>query len=94
MTENKDMIQIPYFVHEGIITTWERVFKRMMVLLIVTIILLFASNAMWAYYWYQFDTTTEEITMDAGNGDANYIGNDGDITYGKDKDQETQKNEA
>lgn len=89
--KNKDLqlVQIPYFVHEGVVTTWTRIFKCMLILLILTVVLLFASNAMWAYYWYQFDITTEEITMEADDGDANYIGNDGSINYGKNKDQET-----
>ena len=84
MTNDKDMVTIPYFVHEGSVARWERNFKFVLVMLIITIVLLFATNAMWAFYWYQFDIVTEEITMEADDGDANYIGNDGEIYYGKD----------
>lgn len=85
MEEKNDlkMVQIPYFVHEGVIERWSRAFKFVLIALIVSIILLFASNAMWAYYWYQFDVETEEITLEADDGDANYIGHNGDISYGE-----------
>lgn len=89
MADNKDMVSIPYFVHEGMMTKWERNFRFVLIMLIITIVLLFATNVMWAAYWYQFDITTEEITMEADDGDANYIGNDGEINYGTGKSKET-----
>lgn len=32
------------------------------------------------------ETTTQEVTQDNTNGDNNFIGNDGDINYGKAND--------
>ena len=86
---NKDMVSIPYFVHEGAMARWERNFKLLLIMLIITVVLLFATNTIWVACWYQFDMTSEEITMEADGGDAHYIGNDGEINYGKDQDQET-----
>lgn len=95
MTDNnRDTVSIPYFVHEGMMTRWERNFRLVLVMLIITVVLLFATNAMWTYYWHQFDIVTEEITMEADDGDANYIGNDGEINYGTGDSKTTQKNET
>lgn len=61
------------------------VVKRLVWAIIVSVILLFASNALWLWAWMQYDYSGEEIiveqdTTDGGN--ANYIGNDGDIVNG------------
>lgn len=81
---------IPYFAHEGIMARMERTVKRLWIALIVTIIMIFASNALWLWAWMQFDytsemTTTETIQVDGKRGNANYIGGDGEITNGEDK---------
>lgn len=82
-------LSIPYFVHEGDMARCERTTKKLVVALVITILLVFASNAIWLYAWMQYDyssdmTTTEHIDVDGKNGIANYIGNDGDITNGTD----------
>ena len=72
---------IPYIVHEGTMVRMERQIKRITVALIVTVILMFVSNALWLYAWVQYDytgeTTTTRITQD-GQG-INTIG-DGNVT--------------
>ena len=79
-------ITIPYFAHEGSMSRCERIIKKLVVALIVTIVLMFASNAVWLYAWMQYDysdSETETVDVDGGlNGVANYIGNDGDIENG------------
>ena len=74
--------QIPYFVHEANMARMERGNKRLWIVLIITILLLFATNAIWLYEWMSYDVVIEgeDIEVDAGEGIANYIGNDGDIT--------------
>lgn len=79
---------IPYFVHEGILSRCERIIKKLVIALIITIVLIFASNALWLYCWMQYDyadtESTESVDVDGGlNGVANYVGNDGDITNGE-----------
>lgn len=67
--------------------------RRTFIALIVSIILLFLSNAIWLYAWMQYDyvveteSTQTDITVDAKDGTANYIGNDGDIINGEDNRQ-------
>jgi len=71
--------QIPYFVHEANMARMERGSKRLWIVLIITIILLFASNAFWLYEWTSYDEVVTDVDIDSGNGNANYIGNDGDF---------------
>lgn len=72
---------VPYIVHEGTMARIERQSKRMFIALIVCIVLLFASNALWLYAWMQYDyigetsTTTSTVDVNAKDGVANYIGN-------------------
>lgn len=78
---------VPYLVYEGQMARNERIIKRLIIALIISIILIFASNALWLYEWCQYDYTSSSSTVeiDSGEGVANYIGNDGDITNGEDK---------
>lgn len=66
----------------------ERTIKRLIISLIIAVVLIFASNALWLYAWMQCDYTdtesTETVDVDgSGDGIANYIGNDGDINNGE-----------
>lgn len=77
---------VPYIVHESAQARNERTVKRLVIALIVAIALIFASNAIWLYAWMRYDYTSEEsvVDVDANDGVANYIGNDGDIVNGAD----------
>ena len=57
------------------------VVKRLVWAIIVSVSLLFATNALWLYAWMQYDYDSYEAITDNG-GDANIIGNDGDIYNG------------
>ena len=59
----------------------ERMVKRLLIALVVTIVLLFASSAIFTYAWLQYDYESYEITSD-GDSNANYIGQDGNIYNG------------
>lgn len=96
MEEN--MVQIPFVVHESSMTRMEHIIKRLIIALIISILLMFASNALWLYAWMQYDysssattTTTETstVTVDGKDGVANYIGNDGDISNGTNNSEES-----
>lgn len=75
---------VPYIVHESAMARNERAIKRLVVALIVAIALMFASNAFWLLAWMQYDYTGEETVVEALDGIANYIGNDGEIVNGAD----------
>lgn len=88
---DKSPEMVPFIVHEGAMARIERQSRRIFIALVIAILLLFASNALWLYAWMQYDyvgettTTTKTVDVDAKDGIANYIGNDGDINNGKDK---------
>lgn len=91
---------IPYIVHEGCLTRYERITKRLIIVLIITVTLMFTSNGMWLYAWMQYDyegeTVTESTTTTTTqDGDGVNIFGSGDVNYGsegnnKDHQSETQ----
>lgn len=67
-----------------------KIMKWLVILGIVGILSTVAVHGMTLLYLYQYDfsvetssTTTEIEQSTEGGGDANYIGRDGDISYGK-----------
>lgn len=72
--------QVPYIVFEGEQARHERTVRRLVIALLISIGLMFASNIAWLWFFNQFDITSEEIMVDGTDqGNANYIGEDGDI---------------
>lgn len=74
---DNEKLTISYFAHEGIMARQERTIKRLWILCIILIALLFLSNGAWAYYESQFEdvvTVTQESTTDNGNAFTNYGG--------------------
>lgn len=90
-------ITVPYIVYEGEMARNERHIKRLIIALIVAVALIFASNLAWLIAWCQYDYSSEEtattIELDGGDGgNANFIGNDGDIYNGTDKSNQNNEN--
>lgn len=81
-----DKVYVPYIVYEGEMARQERQTKRLIVMLIIMLVLFFASNMAWLYVWNQYDyidetTTSIKATQD-GEG-VNIVGGE-DVTYGSD----------
>lgn len=75
---------VPYIVFEGELARAERHTRRLWIAVIITVVLLFASNLIWLLEWMSYDyVSTETVTVDGQGGVANYIGNDGDIHNGE-----------
>lgn len=70
-----DYKMIPYFAHEGIVSSMERTIKRLWILLIIMLVLLVGSNMAWVYYESQF--AEMEVTQDLDAEDGNAIIFDG-----------------
>jgi hypothetical protein len=64
----------------------------MWIALIVAIALMFFTNMIWVGVFSSYDYSSEEIIVDAEDGNANYIGQDGNIYNGEDNSAETQEN--
>lgn len=79
MDEQKNAPSVPYIVYEGEQTRNERHIKRLIIALVVTILLLFASNALWIWYMSGFDIETYDYTQD-GVG-VNIIGSENGVDY-------------
>lgn len=86
-------VSVPYVVHEAEVSRQERQIKRMWIALIVLVVALFLTNMAWIRVFNSYDYSSEEVIVDAeDNGNANYIGQDGNIYNGEDNSAETQEN--
>lgn len=87
--ENKheDQVQvIPYVVYRDSLAHNRWLVKGLVIALVIAIVLMFASNAIWVYYWNQYDYSSDETvtTVESeGEGIANYTGGDGGVIYGE-----------
>lgn len=70
----------------------ERHIKRLVIVLAITVVMLFASNAAWLYAWMQYDYSSEEIAAEQDGAGINIVGGD-DVNYGSESDhpQEEKK---
>ena len=79
------MEQIPFIAFESALARLERTNRRLFILCIILILLLFATNLSWIYYENSFEDVV--VTQDNANGYNSYIGNDGNINYGETNDK-------
>ena len=87
MEDIRNNISVPFVAYEAEMDRQERRFRRIIWVVVALIAAIVIMNAAWLYAWMQYDYVSYEAVTDAG-GDANVIGNDGDIYNG---DSETQK---
>lgn len=93
INEKDEKAAVPFYVFESFRIHNQKIITTLIVALIVTIVLLFATNIAWLTYESQFDYADEEVTLEAqDNGNANYIGQDGDISNGIHQSQNENEN--
>lgn len=97
--KNEGAPSIPYIAYESEMVRNERHIKRLIIALIVAVTAIFLSNAAWLFAWCQYDysSSSEETVIEIDStdgGNANYIGNDGDIYNGKDYSEKTKQDTA
>ena len=92
---------VPFIAHEAGMARMERTNRRLFIVVIVSIALLFASNAIWLYAWLQYDYSGESMTQDYwqdGNGYNNInTGTQGDVNNGAETgcdEEEANEDEA
>ena len=86
-----DMAVMPIAQHEKDQNRLMGIIKWLIAVIVILIVLLVGSNIAWLVYENSFEevVTTEEIVVDADdNGNANYIGQDGNIYNGEDNSKE------
>ena len=76
---------VPFLVFESVATRFELTIKRLWVICLILIMLLFASNVGWLLYESQFEDV--KITQESDTGNNSFIGHDGDISYGETNNQ-------
>lgn len=82
---DKKPSSVPYAVLEDFKETAKANSLKWFITVIVLIALLVGSNMAWLYAWNSYDYVSEEVIVDSQDGgNANYIGNDGDIVNGED----------
>jgi len=67
--------------------------KRLARITIVALILMGLMFGFFVYLFTSFEITTEDVVVDSDNGNANYIGNDGDIVNGSGQGEEDNDQE-
>ena len=87
----EDKKSVSYLVFESITARNERHTKRLTIALVISIILIFMSNALWLYAWMQYDYSSTESTTTTYTQDSNginVIGDSNDVTKQDNKDRE------
>lgn len=81
---------VPFAVHESAMARMERTVRRLWILLIMLVVLLVGSNALWIWYesQWQVEETTEIRQDTSGNGSNYVVGGD---LYGEPNDQENSE---
>lgn len=106
---DRDPTPIPYFAHEEMMTRLafshegdmdrlDRTNKRLTVALVLTIVLMFVTNAIWIYEWTRYDyidgyeeTTTTSYEQD-GSG-INVMGNHNEVSNGTESSNDSDEAE-
>ena len=83
---------IPYIVYESTLAKEDAQQRRLVTIIVFLIVLLVVTNIIWLVAWNQYDYVDDySVDVDANDGgNANYIGNDGDIYNGTNHSQENQ----
>lgn len=95
--EHENM-SVPYIVYEGAQARQERTIKRLIIVIIIAVSMLFASNGIWLYAWMQYDyeADIQQVDFDSGDGGVNnFIGRDlsGGLNNGENESDYDQSSE-
>lgn len=93
--ETKTPATVPYQVLKDFKDTSTATIKRLWILIIILVLMLVGTNIAWLYAWNSYDYVSEEIIVEQDaqdGGNANYIGNDGDILNGVSEDNNKEEN--
>lgn len=66
---------VPYIVYEGTMARFERTVKKLIIVIVIMALALFATNMAWLYAWNLYDYESTNIIVDGeSKGNANYLG--------------------
>lgn len=78
----EEKITVPYIAHEAEVARLERTIKRLTQIIIICLVLIFASNALWFYYWNQYEYVGEETSVTQDGLGVNIIGAHNEVNDG------------
>ena len=89
---------VSFIAFEATCTRFDRVIKRLTIALVVCVLLVFASNAVWLYAWMQYDytsetTSTETVYTQDGQG-TNIIGDSNGVQHVSEQEDKDHYKEA
>lgn len=91
MENNNDNIIMSRIAFERMQAKDERNDRWRNIIIVLLIIFLVVTNAMWLITWNRYDYVDDYTQVDSGEGDINYIGHNGDINNGENSTQNTEK---
>ena len=62
--DEKDKVQVPYFIHEGVVTRMAECNKKLLIALIVAVIAMLLNNVAWIVYEGVANNTRQEIAYE------------------------------
>ena len=91
--KTEDVKDVSYIVFESTLARFDRVIKRLWIVILILVFLLVGTNIGWLYYESQFEmveeTTTQTIDQKAdGDSSNSFIGGDNSVGTTDDKDSE------
>ena len=85
---------VPYIVYQGTMARFERTIRKLVLVVIIAIVMIFASNMAWLYAWNLYDYESASVVVDGeSKGNANYIGASGVINNGEGGSKESDATE-
>ena len=93
MENNNDNIIMSRLAFERMQAKDEKNDRWRNIIIVLLIVLLVITNAMWLWAWNQYDYVDDYTSVEADDGsNANYIGHNGDINNGSsDSTQDTEQ---
>lgn len=93
--ESNEQITMSRIAFERMQAKDERNDRWRNIIIIILIVLLAATNGAWLIAWNQYDySSTEMVDIDGKEGNANYIGGNGEINNGTDKNSKDKNKDA
>lgn len=93
--ESNEQITMSRIAFERMQAKDERNDRWRNIIIIILIVLLAATNGAWLIAWNQCDySSTEMVDIDGKEGNANYIGGNGEINNGTDKNSKDKNKDA
>jgi len=86
---------VSQFTHEADMARLERTIKRLTIIIIICIAFIFATNALWLYWWNQYDYVGEdyEYSYNQDGLGVNIIGAHNEVDNGAKTDDKAQSSE-